>query len=157
VTARDERRRALAEHLRAERQLCFGSKAKAVDASRVARATWDRLEAGSPSNDYTYARVEKVFGWPRGSMLRFLDDDGPLPSRDEEPAPRSARRTGQPSEQGDPVGAEGAMQVDVVEGTPEVVTALFAHYGARTTREKTEALLRLISQVQAESETSDSK
>lgn len=52
----------------------------ARDVAHISRQAWINIETGATkSRATTYRRVEDVFGWETGSILRYLDDDGPEP------------------------------------------------------------------------------
>ena len=56
------------------------SKPKAAQAIGLSRQTLDNVERGLRAADLTYAQLEQFFEWPAGSILNFLDHDGPDPA-----------------------------------------------------------------------------
>lgn len=115
------RRAALATCIAQERAAQIGSQREAADAANVNRNTWNRLESGAGVSDVTYAAVERILRWPRGSILRYLRGQADLP----------ARQVAQPGSV--PTGAQvGTLRAENVAGLPADAEALLVTHHAQT-------------------------
>jgi len=46
----------------------------------ISKTTWERLERGMSVRPSAWADVERLFGWPLGSIRRYVEDNGPEPA-----------------------------------------------------------------------------
>ena len=47
----------------------------------ISKSTWQNVEAGRNVRHVAWADIERVFGWPLGSIRRYVEDNGPEPTQ----------------------------------------------------------------------------
>jgi transcriptional regulator with XRE-family HTH domain len=81
--------RALGHRVRSERVHLRISIDDAAARAQMSPVTWGRVEKGLPARTLSYAGIEAVLGWARGSIDRFLRDRSEPTPADEPPTGES--------------------------------------------------------------------